>query len=299
MNHAALLMLLALASPIPSWSQTRDPQRPARDNQPPAAGVASIAGTIVSDTQPPRPLRRAVVTLITPDNSFGRTTVTDDSGRFEFTALPAGKFTITANKVGWSSISYGAKRPGRPGTSIQIEDAQRLEISIRLQRAAVITGIVLDPNGQPTAGVIVRALRYSYAFSGGERRLMPSGVTVGPDERGVYRIYGLAPGDYVVNASSRSGFFAEAPELRLTTDVDVQQTLREVRETPPRTRAQGSAADAPPDRTVGFAPAYYPGTAIGVAGGDPDAALGRRTKRHRFRGPADSYHSRGRGRHVG
>lgn len=264
MNRAPLLLLLALvATAAPSSSQTRDPQqRPARDNQPPSAGTASIAGTIVSDTQPARPLRRAIVTLLTPDNSFGRTTVTDDGGRFEFAALPAGKFAINASKPGWSSMAYGARRSGRPGTSVQIDEAQRLTISIRLPKAAVITGTVLDPNGQPTAGVIVRAMRYSYAGSGGERRLLQSGVTVGPDERGVYRIYGLAPGDYLVNASSRSGFFTEGRDLRLTTDVDVQQAMREIRESPSRMDAQAPAANAAPDRTVGFAPAYYPGSAM-------------------------------------
>jgi protocatechuate 3,4-dioxygenase beta subunit len=232
-----------------------------RDNQP-AAGTASIAGTIVSDTQPARPLRRAIVTLLTPDNSFGRTTVTDDGGRFEFAALPAGKFAITASKPGWSSMTYGARRSGRPGTSVQIDEAQRLTISIRLPKAAVITGTVLDPNGQPAAGVIVRAMRYSYAGSGGERRLLQSGVTVGPDERGVYRIYGLSPGEYLVLANSRSGFFTDGRDLRLTTDVDVQQALREIRESPSRMDAQASVTNGTPDRTVGFAPAYYPGTAM-------------------------------------
>jgi hypothetical protein len=262
-NRCGMIVLIALvASATPAWSQPRDAQRPARDNQPPAAGTASIVGTVVSDTDPPRPLRRVVVTLTTPDNAFGRTSVTDDGGRFEFSRLPAARFTVAATKMGWASTTYGARRPGRPGTSIQLEDAQRFAIAIRLQKGAVITGTVLDPNGQPAAGVTVRAMRYTYFVAAGERRLFQSGVTVGPDERGIYRIYGLAPGEYLVSASSRQAFFDDARELRLTTDVDVQEALHEIRDSSSRATTATPAASLAPDRTVGFAPAYYPGTSM-------------------------------------
>ena len=53
--------------------------------------------------------------------------VTNDQGQFAFSALPAGRFTMTASKAGYVDIAYGAKRPGRPGTPIQLAEGQKLE----------------------------------------------------------------------------------------------------------------------------------------------------------------------------
>jgi protocatechuate 3,4-dioxygenase beta subunit len=234
-------------------------QAPVRDGAAaPATRTASIGGVISTETQPARPLRRAIVTLTAPDNAWSGSTVTDDAGRFVFTALPPGRYTLGASRPGWVSASYGARRPGRPGTSIQLEDGQQATVAMRLPRTAVVTGVVLDPNGQPILGLTVRAMRYSVV--GGERRLVPAGTTSGPDERGTYRIYSLAPGEYFVNAASQTGFFLEGRELRLTTDVDVQQAMQAIQQ---GTAQQGgpTALDSAANRTIAFAPVYYPGTA--------------------------------------
>src|SRR5688572_20616100 len=181
-------------------------QAPVRDAVTPAkVGAGSIVGTVSSDTQPARPLRRAIVTLNAPENSLGRTTVTDDAGRFSFTGLPTGRYLIGASKPGWIGMYHGAKRAGRPGTSLSLEGGQRATVATRLPRTAVITGVVLDSRGQPLPLLTVRAMRY--AVVNGERSLVGAGITRGPDERGVYRIYGLHAGEYLVSASTRTNPF--------------------------------------------------------------------------------------------
>ena len=57
-------------------------------------------------------------------------------------ALPAGRFTLTASKAGFVDMTYGAKRPGRPGTAIQLADGQKLDrIGISMPRGSVLTGV--------------------------------------------------------------------------------------------------------------------------------------------------------------
>ena len=60
---------------------------------------------------------------------------------------------------------------------------------------------MLDEDGEPMPGVIVRVMRYQYLQ--GDRRLTPAG-TAQTDDKGQYRVWGLMPGDYYyVNALTR------------------------------------------------------------------------------------------------
>jgi uncharacterized protein (DUF2141 family) len=239
----AALLLLIVAFPPRVAAQVRDRAS--------TGGTASIAGRVMSDTEPPRPLRRVVVTAGSADRTVSRTAVTDDQGRFSIGGLPAGRYTLNATKRGWVSTAYGARAPGRPGRSIAVADGERATATLRLLRGAVITGVVLDHTGSPPQGVTVRVMRYAYAFNTGEKRLVSAGATSwGPDDRGVYRVYGLAPGEYYLAAVGGPGLLFQTQGVHLTSDVDVQQALK-----------PAPAGPDAPERTVAFAPTFYPGTA--------------------------------------
>jgi hypothetical protein len=127
-------------------------QQPARDaaatTQPAATGTGIIAG-YVTTAGSGGPVRRARVTLSGGELRGGRSTLTNDEGRFTFAALPAGRFTLRASKAGYVDVPFGAKRPGRPGTPIQLVDKQKLEnANIALPKGAVITGVVIDESGE-------------------------------------------------------------------------------------------------------------------------------------------------------
>jgi protocatechuate 3,4-dioxygenase beta subunit len=224
-----------------------------RDNAAAVAGSASIAGTIVTDAEPPRPVRRALVSIIMLDRTVDKTIVTDDNGRFVVGGLPAGRYNVSASKRGWVSASYGSKGPGKPGTTVALENGQRASLSIRLPRGAVISGTLLDETGQAPPGATIRAMRYTY-FTG-ERRLSFAGGGLGfLNERGQYRVYGLPPGEYYVVATvGVGGPFRVSSDLHLTSDVDVEQATRAVQ--------QGAGASVPdvPQRSVSLVPVYYPG----------------------------------------
>lgn len=195
---------------------------PPRDNSTTTAvGTASISGTVVLDASGTA-VKRARVMLSGAELRGGRSVVTDDQGRFAFQALPAGRFTMTASKPGFVDGTYGAKRPGRPGTPIQLNDGQTLEhATIVLPRGAVITGVVVDESGEPAVGTQVRALRY--VMRTGERTLQQAGQAVA-DDRGIYRIYQLLPGDYVVNALPRN---MTSNDLRQSLVVEVQSLMQQ------------------------------------------------------------------------
>jgi hypothetical protein len=253
----------------------RGGQQPARDNLARPVGTAAITGT-VSTEGTGTPVRRARVNLTGSELRGGRSTVTDDDGRFAFVALPAGRFTLTASKAGYVSMVYGAKRAGRPGTPIQVADGQKVEKrDIAMPRGSVVTGIVVDDQGEPAPGTQVRVLRF--VMRTGEPTLQQAGQDT-TDDRGMYRIFGLQPGDYVVSAMPRN---LGLGTVRETVMAEVEALLQQAQSLGVGRR--GGAVGFPVGggrgqdllaraaelqqqlaeddaQTVAYAPVYYPGT---------------------------------------
>jgi hypothetical protein len=181
-------------------------QTPARDTRPPAALAAgTISGSVVSDAPEPRPLRRARVTLNGPGMDMPRTVITADDGSFTFDRVAPGRLTVGAAKDGYVSMNYGSMRTGRPGAGIPLAERQSVRITLRLPRGAVLTGTVTDVDGLPSPGIAVSALARRYLGQQAEVRYVPAGTPFAAltDDRGVYRIYGLPAGEYVVAAQSQ------------------------------------------------------------------------------------------------
>jgi uncharacterized protein (DUF2141 family) len=226
---------------------------PARDARRPApAGSSVIAGTVFADESPPRPLRRARVTIASSDWQLARTEISDDGGRFAFPALPAGRYRLSVVKAGYVGMAYGARRPNGTPTPIVLSDDQRVtNITIKLPRTSVVAGTVMDHNGEPYPGATV-AVRRSRFGPSGQPRIEPGRAFVQTDDKGQFRAWGFGAGDYIVSA-----FPHMSGEIVRLTDADI-------------------ASPSPKqDRLVGYAPAYYPGTfapsqaiAVTVAAGE-------------------------------
>ena len=181
--------------------QGQPPRDPNAPGAPVAVGKGSISGMVVVAGSG-QPARKARVSLSGGNEvGGGRSTTTDDSGRFAFSALPEGRFNLSASKPGHISGTYGQRQPGRPGTPIQLADGQRLQVQLQITRGGVITGTVLDEHTEAIPGTPVRALRY--VMQSGQRTLQQAG-SGSTDDRGVYRIYGLQPGEYIVFATPRN-----------------------------------------------------------------------------------------------
>jgi hypothetical protein len=198
--------------------------QPVRDaqQQQQTVGTGSISGVVVTEGAG-TPVRRARVTLSGAEIRSSRSVVTNEDGQFGFVALPAGRYTMTASKAGYVNLTYGAKRPGRPGTPIQLADGQKLEkANINLPRGSVVTGIVVDENGEPSPGTQVRVMRF--VMRTGERTLEQSGSDQ-TDDRGIYRVYGLQPGDYLVSASPRN---TNLGDMRQTVMAEIEAVMRQL-----------------------------------------------------------------------
>ena len=221
----------------------------------PVAGTASIAGVVVTDDAAARPIRKALVSMTGAGRGgAANVVVTDDSGRFVLSALAGGRYQLTASKPGYVNASYGATRPGRPGTPVQLAEGQQLSsITIRMARGAVVTGTIFDQNGEPLPSARVTLMRYVFSQQSGERTLQPFGAAGTTDDRGIYRIFGVPPGEYVAQLNSP---FALPGDLRQTTAQSLQSALQQAR----AGGAGAPSANAVQAPTVGYAPLFYPGT---------------------------------------
>jgi hypothetical protein len=224
-----------------------------RDTRSVPAGTGQISGVVVSAGTAPEPVRRAIVT-IAGDLTESRSVVTDDAGRFVFGRLPAGRFTISAKKAAWLPGQFGAARPGRAGSAVALGDGEKRDISITLHRGAVISGALRDETGAPVAGVNVVAIDVR-VLAANPAASVPDGVMT--DDRGMYRIFGLPPSDYVVVASPAPPGSGETG-ARSAAELDALFATLNDRQS--RTPAS-PAPQLPRSRAaVGYSPVFYPGT---------------------------------------
>jgi protocatechuate 3,4-dioxygenase beta subunit len=206
-----VLSLAMTAVPAIVDGQTPNPQVAApRDSAPTTArpGTATIRGR-VGDAQDNRPLRRVRLTLTAAELPPGGIPAsTDDEGRYEFTELPAGRFTLTAQRGGFLQLRYGQRRPLEQGRLLDLGEGQVLEnINVALPRMGVISGQITDELGEPIAGVWVAAIRSMWWQN--RRQRASDGPLTTTDEEGEYRITGLMPGTHVVVARTMEKWVAD------------------------------------------------------------------------------------------
>lgn len=242
-----LACVAALTIAASSYAQTRDPRASASAPTTPT-GTGALSGSVVADDSS-QPLRQASVVLIGATTGALKVTATDADGRFAFDALPVDVYTVAASKQPYLGALAGAKRPARPGSAIVVANGQRVTgVTIRLPKAAVITGTITDEFGQPVPGAVSVQRRQ---MRNGDLTFVPVKSNVVTDEAGRYRIWGLAPGDYIVSATR---MFTPAYKPRQLTDTDVDAALRAA-------GAVDTGATLSPSSPVERAgPTFYPGT---------------------------------------
>jgi hypothetical protein len=226
-------MLAPLLFLIVTTSQAR-PAAPSRDSPSSKAGSASISGRVSEESSGP-PLSRALVTLNVAGSSQPMEAITDDQGRYEFTGLAPGDYAIWAGpgelRATHLRQAFGQTRPMDraalpPAPSITLMPGEiRSNVNFALARALAIEGRVSDSFGEPMADVEVAVLR-------ADGVPYPS-HPIRSDDRGEFRLFGLAPGRYRVCATPHNPF----PEATVTA------TSRFVRTCHLASTVEASAAD--------------------------------------------------------
>jgi hypothetical protein len=185
----------------------------ARDS---AAGL--IVGQVI-DADSGRPLRGTVVVLAGPSRSGGAPhprILTGDDGRFVYRGLRRGNYNIYAYKPGYVEGAHGRRRPAGPAVPLPLADGQRTDDAvILLWKHAAISGTVVDEAGERLIGVRVQA--YRRTVISGRRRYVPSAAAL-TDDRGIYRVGALIPGDYIVGAVARQDPIPVIRRLAATRD---------------------------------------------------------------------------------
>jgi protocatechuate 3,4-dioxygenase beta subunit len=166
--------------------------------QAPPGPYASISGVVLSDATG-TPIRRAIVTLSTLDTPpLEAVTFTESNGAFGFTAIPPGKYQLLAEMDSFEHAWFGASTPARPPGTLNLAAGDgRYGITFRLRPLGCISGVVLDPDGDPLPNVSIRLLRAGFA------RRRPTYRNVGwanTDGFGRYRVTDVLPGQYVIMA---------------------------------------------------------------------------------------------------
>jgi 5-hydroxyisourate hydrolase-like protein (transthyretin family) len=232
-------------------------QTPARDAPKGVTGTATVSGIVVTDDADARPLRRVHVSLQAIDLRAPIAAVTDDQGRFVLPDVAAGNYNVTASRPGYVDTTLGAKPGGMLGSPIAVSEGQQLTgLTIRMPRGGVITGIVRFPSGRPAPNLHVsvtplrtfgakRQAKFSMNFEGAET-----------DDRGVYRQYGLAPGEYLVQLMAGISQLGSDGDLRQITAAEAAWADRAA-----SSGSSGAASGAPPEGRKRLpSPIYYPGT---------------------------------------
>lgn len=166
--------------------------------------TGSISGRVTLGDKP-----AAGVNVMLAPSDYGRVenslpkTTTDEAGHFQLTRVPPGSYMLQTFTPAF--VTPGDDMRGNGGKLINLSDGETVEgIDIGLVRGGVITGKVTDASGQP---LIQESVRLTGLDANTKRAgvnmpyvNLPYGFMMTTDDRGVYRLFGVPPGRYIVSA---------------------------------------------------------------------------------------------------
>lgn len=168
--------------------------------------ASTLSGKILDSSGVP--LRKSTVTLRPtgfvplkpgdlPPQPYEATT--DAEGKFLFTGIDTGKYTLSAEHPGYLRANYapGGNPKSAPTILNVLAGHDMTDLAIKLIEQSVITGKVVDDDGDPVTRVQVRLSRLGYQQ--GRRQFVPVGGS-GTDEKGEFRMSGISGGKYYLNA---------------------------------------------------------------------------------------------------
>ena len=194
LSRTILVAMFLLNAVVASYAQAAPKQ---------AAETGAISGRVVGSGDDAPPLAGVGILLMPSEYTrYARTpaarATTDADGFYRLANVPAGSYRLQLIAPGYTGASeFPTLRPGE-ARAINIEAGETIEHQdFVLARGGVITGRVTDADGKPVVG---ESLRLAPPDSGQRPGFANVGAAYGfeTDDRGIYRIYGLPAGRYVV-----------------------------------------------------------------------------------------------------
>ncbi len=200
-----LIVAVTLSMLIVGWTNIAFAQRQ----------TGTITGRVIADDGQPIPHAKVNIAGIGGFKKImsGRVQiVTDENGAFLADGLDPVAYKVTAYAPGYIQMPDGTAEQSVATGSRFVRVGEN--VTIRMIRGGVITGRVTNSFGEPVIGIPVETTRVrdenGRPISGeaGVNELVMNRQT---DDRGVYRIYGLAPGSYIVSVGSGAFGFSPRP----------------------------------------------------------------------------------------
>jgi hypothetical protein len=169
----------------------------AQQPPPPARTVSSVQGIVVNALTG-EGLRKATIILRSSDtvNGLSYAEEADANGRFRIDDVLPGEYSVSADRQSFFLRPDGA--PGAPAPRLKVAAGERVDgLLIKLAPTGVITGRVLDQDGDPVRGALVQVMQYVYVA--GERQLRQT-IQVVSKDKGDYRLFNLRPGTFFIRA---------------------------------------------------------------------------------------------------
>jgi protocatechuate 3,4-dioxygenase beta subunit len=171
----------------------------------PARGIAVIATPSVTDAA------RIVEGMFNPPASVKATT--DSEGVYKLEGVPPGKYRVAPSAP--ELVSAGASRTD----DITVSEGATVEgVDFVLSLGGVITGRITDIDGRPVIGqrISLKPLHKTDPQGPGAEMMTLTDRMYSTDDRGIYRIFGLRPGRYLVSAGKdsdvMSAFLSQRPK---------------------------------------------------------------------------------------
>ncbi|HKQ72368.1 MAG TPA: carboxypeptidase-like regulatory domain-containing protein [Blastocatellia bacterium] len=165
-------------------------------------GTASIAGRVLLKGEPAHNVLVYLHPQQGPAPSNPEAVLrarTDEGGRFRIAGVAAGPYRIIT--LAPAFITSDLVQPHLQGKTINVSEGENVEnVEVELKQGGVITGVVTDSRGRSLADERVTLSKLD------KNGRPPLNVTYGSnfemfqtDDRGVYRIYGLPEGRYLIS----------------------------------------------------------------------------------------------------
>lgn len=201
MNSKLMLLAIFICAVLqPAFAQT-----PAAVEKTSTSRDGTITGRVTSDGQPLRDVQVAAIAVNAKVGGLIPTTC-DEEGNFKLTGLRPGAYRLLAIMPGYVSRQASDAELYRAGD----------QVIINMVKGGVITGRVTDAAGDPMPAVrvtpvLIRDLtgKRANSFSSLENLGQSGRLT---DDRGIYRLFGLHPGVYIVSVNGSANDLTDMSE---------------------------------------------------------------------------------------